>query len=154
MDRLYFEDFPPGEIVEYGDAPVTAEAIVEFARQFDPQPFHLGQEAARDSLAGELIASGWHTAAMLTRMNCDEFLGRAASQGQPGVEELDWIKPVKPGDRLRARRATLSARPSRSRPALGVVEFRFDVVNQNEEIVMTQKNAIFFLRRAAAEAAR
>ncbi len=154
MDRLYFEDFPPGEIVEYGDAPVTAEAIVEFARQFDPQPFHLGQEAARDSLAGELIASGWHTAAMLTRMNCDEFLSRAASQGEPGVEELDWIKPVKPGDRLRARRATLSSRPSRSRPALGVVEFRFDVVNQNAEIVMTQKRAIFFLRREAAEAAR
>jgi acyl dehydratase len=154
MDRLYFEDFPPGEIAEYGDAPVTAEAIVEFARQFDPQPFHLGQEAARDSLAGELIASGWHTAAMLMRMNCDEFLSRAASQGAPGVEELDWIKPVKPGDRLRARRATLSARPSRSRPALGVIEFRFDVVNQNAEIVMTQKNAIFFLRRGAAEAAR
>ena len=153
MDRLYFEDFPPGEIVEYGDMPVTAEAIEEFAREFDPQPFHLDSEAARETIAGGQIASGWHTAAMLTRMNCDEFLGRAASQGQPGVEELDWIKPVKPGDRLRARRATLSARPSRSRPALGVVEFLFEALNQNAEVVMTQKGAIFFRRRAAEETA-
>ena len=82
MDRLYFEDFSIGEIVEYGDTLVTAKAIVEFARQFDPQPFHLGEDAARDSLAGELIASGWHTAAMLMRMTCDAFLNRAAGRGR------------------------------------------------------------------------
>jgi acyl dehydratase len=152
MDRLYFEDFRPGEIVEYGDAPVTAEAIVAFARQFDPQPFHLGEEAARDSLAGGLIASGWRTAATLMRMSCDAFLNRAAAQGSPGIDKLDWLKPVRPGDRLRARRTTLSARPSRFRPAVGVVEFLFEVLNQNLEIVMTQKGAIFFLRRAAGEA--
>ncbi|MGO4869037.1 MAG: MaoC family dehydratase [Roseiarcus sp.] len=153
MDRLYFEDFSIGEIVEYGDTLVTAKAIVEFARQFDPQPFHLGEDAARDSLAGELIASGWHTAAMLMRMTCDAFLNRAAGQGSPGIEQLDWVKPVRPGDRLRARRTTLSARPSRSRPAVGVVEFLFEVLNQNSEVVMTQKGVIFFLRRAAEEAA-
>jgi acyl dehydratase len=154
MDRLYFEDFPPGEIVEYGDAPVTAEAIVEFAKAFDPQPFHLDEEAARASMAGGLIASGWHTAAMLMRMNCDGFLNRSAGQGGPGVEALDWLKPVRPGDRLRTRRTTLSARPSRSRPALGVVAFLFEVLNQNAEIVMTQKNPVFFLRRAAGETPR
>ncbi len=154
MDRLYFEDFPPGEIVEYGDTPVTAEAIVAFARQFDPQPFHLGEEAARGTLAGGLIASGWHTAAMLMRMNCDEFLNRAAAQGAPGVEELNWVKPVKPGDRLSVRRTIVSARASRSRPAIGVVEFRFEVLNQNAEIVMTQKNAALFLRRPAGGAGR
>jgi acyl dehydratase len=154
MDTLYFEDFPPGEIVEYGDMPVTAEAIVAFARQFDPQPFHLDPEAARGSLAGGLIASGWHTAAMLMRMNCDEFLARAASQGAPEVEQLNWLKPVKPGDRLSVRRTTLSARPSRSRPAVGVVAFLFEVVNQNAEIVMKQESSASFLRRAAEEAAR
>ena len=84
VTRFYFEDFPPGEIVEYGDAMVTAEEIVAFAREFDPQPFHLDEEAARDSLAGGLIASGWHTAAMLMRMNCDAFLARAASQDEAG----------------------------------------------------------------------
>ncbi len=153
MDKLYFEDFPPGEIVEYGDTPVTAEAIVEFAREFDPQPMHLDEGAAREAMMGGLIASGWHTAAMLMRMNCDAFIGRAASQGAPGVEELAWLKPVRPGDRLSARRTTLSARASRSRPAVGVVEFLFEVVNQNAEIVMTQKGAAFIARRAAAEAA-
>ncbi|MGD0562057.1 MAG: MaoC family dehydratase [Roseiarcus sp.] len=153
MDRLYFEDFAPGEIVEYGDTPVTAEAIVEFAREFDPQPFHLDAEAARESVVGGLIASGWHTAAMLMRMNCDGFLNRSASQGGPGVEELVWLKPVRPGDRLRARRTTLSARASRSRPNVGLVEFLFEVLNQNAEIVMTQKNVAFILRRAAGEAA-
>ncbi|MGO9773668.1 MAG: MaoC family dehydratase [Roseiarcus sp.] len=153
MDKLYFEDFPPGEIVEYGDMPVTAEAIEEFAREFDPQPFHLDAEAARRTIAGGQIASGWHTAAMLMRMNCDEFLGRTASQGAPGVEALDWLKPVRPGDRLRARRTTLSARASRSRPAVGVVEFLFEVVNQSSQIVMTQKGAAFIRRRATGEAA-
>jgi acyl dehydratase len=154
MDRLYFEDFAPGEIVEYGDAPVTAEAIAEFAQQFDPQPFHLDAEAARESVAGGLIASGWHTAAMLMRMSCDGFLNRSASQGGPGVDELDWLKPVRPGDRLRVRRTTLSARASRSRPAVGLVEFLFEVLNQNMEIVMTQRNTVFILRRATGEAAR
>ena len=153
MDRLYFEDFAPGEIVEYGDAPVTAEAIVEFARQFDPQPFHLDAQAGRASMMGGLIASGWHTAAMLMRMSCDAFLNRAAAQGSPGIEALDWLKPVRPGDRLRVRRTTLSARASRSRPAVGVVAFLFETLNQNLEIVMTQKGAIFFLRRAAGKAA-
>lgn len=153
MDKLYFEDFSPGEIVEYGDTPVTAEAIVEFARQFDPQPFHLDAEAARESMAGELIASGWHTAAMLMRMSCDAFLNRSASQGGPGVEELAWSKPVRPGDRLHVRRTSLSVRASRSRPAVGLVEFLFEVLNQNGDVVMTQKNSVFFLRRATEEAA-
>jgi len=154
MDKLYFEDFPPGEVVEYGDMPVTAEAIVEFARQFDPQPFHLDEEAGRGTLAGGLIASGWHVAAMAMRMSCDAFVLRSASQGSPGVEAIDWLKPVRPGDRLRVRRTTLSARPSRSRPAIGIVESRWEILNQNGDIVMTQKGSAFIRRRAAAEAGR
>ena len=152
MDRLYFEDFTPGEVLEFGDAEVTAAEIVEFASEFDPQIFHLDAEAARDTFAGGLIASGWHTASLLMRMMCDGFLNRSASQGGPGVDELEWTKPVRPGDRLRARGAILSARALSSRPTLGVVAFEFEVFNQNAELVMRQKNSIFFLRRSPGEA--
>ena len=153
MDLLYFEDFPVGEILEYGDRLVTAEEIVEFARQFDPQPFHLDEAAARGTQAGGLIASGWQTASVLMRMSCDAFVLRTASQGGPGLEELSWVKPVRPGDRLRARRTTLSARVSQSRPEIGLVGFQFEVINHDGETVMTQKNVMMIRRRAIAEAA-
>jgi acyl dehydratase len=153
MDRLHFEDFALGEVLEFGDYEMTAAEIVEFAREFDPQLFHLDAEGARDTFAGGLIASGWHTASVLMRMMCDGFLNRSTSQGGPGVEELEWTKPVRPGDRLRARRTTLSARALRSRPTLGLVAFQFEVFNQNAEIVMRQRNTIFFLRRSPGEAA-
>ena len=129
-------------------------SIVEFARQFDPQPFHLDDAAARGTQAGGLIASGWQTASLLMRMNCNAFVLRMASQGAPGLEELNWVKPVRPGDRLRARRTTLSARVSRSRPEIGLVEFRIEVLNQDGATVMTQKNVAMMGRRATAEAAR
>ena len=151
MGLLYFEDFPPGEVVEYGDLEVSAVRIKAFAEQFDPQPFHLDENAARESMAGGLIASGWHTAAMLMRMSCDHFLNRSAAQGAPGIEELNWLKPVRPGDRLHVRRTTMSVRPSASRPELGIVDFTFEVVNHKGEAAMTQKNVIMFKRRPAAE---
>jgi len=147
MGLLYFEDFPAGQVAEYGDRLVTAEEIVAFARAWDPQPFHLDEEAAKHSQAGGLIASGWHTGVMLMRMNCDEFLLRAASEGAPSAEEIKWLRPVGPGDRLSVRRIVVSARPSRSRPEIGVVEFRFEVINQHREIVMTQHNFSFLRRR-------
>jgi acyl dehydratase len=153
MDLFYFEDFPVGEVFEYGDRLVTAEEIVEFARQFDPQPFHLDDAAARGTQAGGLIASGWQTACLLMRMSCDGFVLRTASQGAPGMEELNWVRPVRPGDRLRARRTTLSARVSRSRPEIGLVGFQFEVLNQDGETVMTQKNVMMIRRRASLEAA-
>lgn len=151
MGLLYFEDFPPGEVVEYGDLEVSAVRIKAFAEQFDPQPFHLDENAARESMAGGLIASGWHTAAMLMRMNCDHFLNRSAAQGAPGIEEVNWLKPVRPGDRLHVRRTTKGARPSASRPELGLIDFVFEVVNHKGEVAMTQKNVIMFKRRPAAE---
>jgi acyl dehydratase len=154
MDLLYFEDFPPGEIVHYGDIEVSAARIKAFAEQFDPQPFHLDETAGRETVAGGLIASGWHTAAMLMRMSCDYFLNRSASQGSPGIAEVNWLKPVRPGDRLSVRRTTVGARPSASRPELGIVDFSFEVLNQLGEVTMTQKNIVLFRRRqAAAEAA-
>ena len=153
MSLLYFEDFPPGEVAEYGDIEVSAVRIKAFAEQFDPQPFHVDEVAARETFPGSLIASGWHTAAMLMRMNCDHFLNRSTSQGSPGIEEVNWLKPVHPGDRLSVRRKILEARLSASRPHLGVVRFEFEVLNQHRDVVMTQKNVLLFKRRPAADGA-
>jgi acyl dehydratase len=151
MDRLYFEDFPPGKTFEYGAREVTAEEIVEFAREFDPQPFHLDEAAARETMAGGLIASGWHSAALMMRINCDELFLRSSAQGSPGLASIDWLKPVRPGDRLSVRSTTLGARPSRSRPDVGLVEMRFELMNQNREVVLRQQGAVFFGRRPDSE---
>ena len=153
MSLLYFEDFPPGEIIQYGDIEVSAVRIKSFAEQFDPQPFHLDEAAARQTMAGGLIASGWHTAAMLMRMSCDHFLNRSASQGAPGIAEVNWLKPVRAGDRLSVRRTTVGARPSASRPELGIVDFSFEVLNQLGEVTMTQKNVLLIRRRPQPEGA-
>ena len=153
MSLLYYEDFPPGEVVQYGDIEVSAIRIKAFAEQFDPQPFHLDEAAARQTMAGGLIASGWHTASMLMRMNCDHFLNKSASQGSPGIAEVNWLKPVRAGDRLSVRRTTVSARPSASRPELGIVDFAFEVLNQLGEVTMTQKNVMMIRRRPTAEGA-
>ena len=111
-DALYFEDFPLGEVVEYGRVDVSVDEILAFAREFDPQPFHTNEEAARAATGG-LIASGWHTSALLLRMNCEAFLARAAIVEEAGVEEVRWQLPVRPGERLHVRRQTLACRPPR-----------------------------------------
>jgi acyl dehydratase len=147
MEKLYFEDFPIGQVRDYGDFEVNAIRIKAFAEQFDPQPFHLDERAARETMAGGLIASGWHTAVMLHRMNYDGFLKRMASQGGLGVEEIKWVKPVRPGDRLSARYTVAAARPSKSRPTLGIVEFAFEALNQNREVVMTERLIALLERR-------
>ncbi len=144
--KLTFEDFRAGEIVEYGDVEVSAEDIIEFACEFDPQPFHLDDAAAR-TVAGGLIASGWHTSALLLRMNCDAFLSHADAVNDVGIEEIKWKLPVRPGDRLRVRRHTLEARPSELQAELGEVEFLFEVVRQDGAIVMTQRSVAALRRR-------
>jgi acyl dehydratase len=153
MEKLYFEDFPVGQVSDYGDFEVNAMRIKAFAEQFDPQPFHLDEEAARETMAGGLIASGWHTAVMLHRMNYDGFLHRMASQGGLGVEEVKWVKPVRPGDRLSARCIVAAARPSKSRPTLGIVEFAFEAFNQSREVVMTERLIALLERRPKATGA-
>ena len=145
-EALTFEDFPPGEVVEYGGLDVSADDIVAFAREFDPQPFHVDEEAARAATGG-LIASGWHTCALLLRMNCEAFLMRAAILGEPGVEEVRWERPVRPGDRLNVRRCTLAARPHRR---TGEVEFLYEVVNQDGHVAMTQRSRLAVKRRGVA----
>ena len=148
--QLFFEDFPVGEVVEYGGLVVTAEAIVAFARQFDPQPFHVNAEAAIAATGG-LIASGWHTAALLLKMNCDEFLTRAEVAEEKGVEEVRWARPVRPGDRLHVRRRTLSARRSGPGERAGDLEFLFEVVNQDGAVAMTQQSILKLKRRQGAD---
>ncbi|MBL8590968.1 MAG: dehydratase [Methylobacteriaceae bacterium] len=149
MPRWSFEDIKPGEVATYGDRLVTAGEIVDFARQWDPQPFHLDEAAGRASILGGLTASGWHSACLLMRINCDAWIEDSTSLGGPGIEEMAWLKPVRPGDRLSVRRTVLEARPSASRPGAGIGRFLFEVMNQRGEIVMTQRNAILFARRDA-----
>jgi acyl dehydratase len=152
MPRLYFEDFLPGETLEYGAYPVTKQAILIFARQFDPQPFHLDEDAARASLLGGLAASGWHTAAMVMRINCDAFLNDSASTGGAGIKEVRWLKPVRPGDILSVRRTTIAVRNSASRPLMGLVEMICDVRNQNQDSVMSQQMTLLLERRNRPQA--
>ena len=148
--RFYWEDFPIHQTREFGHYLVTRQAVLDFARQFDPQPFHLDEAAAEQSLFGKLAASGWHTCAMAMRMICDEYLLDSASLGSPGIERLAWPNPVFPGDTLRMRSTVVAARVLASRTAVGLVRTRSEVLNQREEIVLTMEGAGFFGRRHAA----
>jgi acyl dehydratase len=139
LKERYFEDYTVGEVHEFGDYLITREEIVEFASKYDPQSFHLDEEAARKSIYGGLIASGWMTAGVLMRMLVDHFISPLSSMGSPGIDELRWIKPVRPGDRLRTRVEIVAARRSRSKPDRGVINFHQQVFNQNGEVVLSMR---------------
>jgi len=139
VEDRYFEDYVPGAVFEYGEIPVTKDEIVEFARRFDPQYIHVDPERALQGPFGGLIASGWHTAAMMMRLIVDNFLPTRASLGSPGIDELRWLKPVRPGDVLSIRLSVLEATRSRSRPDRGVVRTLCEVLNQDREVVMSLK---------------
>jgi acyl dehydratase len=149
MPSLHFEDFTPGSVTSYGDVTVEREPMVAFAREFDAQPMHIDDAAARHSMVGELIASGWYTAALNMRMMADDFVLDTASMGGPGVSELKWMKPVKAGDTLRGRRHVLDRRPSLSKPDRGFVNFRTQLFNQRDEQVFEQTNLIMIGRRGS-----
>ena len=148
----YFEDIVPGAVDEFGSIEVTAEEIVAFARKFDPQPFHLDEEAAKASLFGGLAASGWHTASLMMRMLVDNVLWPESSLGSPGVDELRWMKPVRPGDRLSVRMTILETTRSRSKPDRGVVRSLVAVLNQERAVVMRVPTMVLSRCRAAAVA--
>jgi acyl dehydratase len=150
MDLMFFEDVALGEVPLFGNYEVTKEEIFEFATQFDPQPFHLDEEAAKKTLLGGLSASGWHTAAISMRLLYDSFLVHAASMGAPGVDELKWLKPVRPGDRLSLRANVLEKKESQSRPDLGIIQAQSDVINQNGELMMTLRAPLMLRRRGTA----
>jgi len=145
-----FDDIRPGTTSEFGSFKVEEADIVDFARKFDPQSFHLDHEAARKSLFGGLAASGWHTAAMMMRMLVDHTLSPETSLGSPGVDELRWLRPVRPGDVLSVRMTILETTPSRSKPDRGVVRSLVEVLNQDRDVVMTVKTMVMVRRRPAA----
>ena len=147
MSKLYFEDFQVGHVAEYGDKLVTADEIKEFASEFDPQPMHLDEEAARNTLVGGLCASGWHTTGMMMRIVADGFLLNSSSMGAPGVDEIRWLAPVRPNDRLRVRATVLETREPKSRPDFGFVRMHYDVLNGDDAVVMTLTGSMMFGRR-------
>ena len=137
--------------IDLGAMTVSADDIIAFAREFDPQPFHLDEEAGRNSMLGGLSASGWHTTSMLMRLLCDGFLLDSTSQGAPGVDFVKWRKPVLAGDRLSGRSTVLDARLSQSRPGIGLVALHTQLTNQRGETVCELQNTGMFATRAAAE---
>jgi acyl dehydratase len=145
--ELWWEDFKVGEVIEMGRHTFTEAEIIAFARQFDPQPFHTDPAAARHSIYGGLIASGWQTCAIGMRLMCETYINRAVSMGSPGVDNVRWLKPVRPGDTLTYRRQALEARPSRSRPDAGLVKSHWEAVNQDGEVVLTMEGWGMFGRR-------
>jgi acyl dehydratase len=146
----YFEDFTPGTVFRLGSRRVDADEIVHFASRFDPQPFHLDEQAAQASPFGGLIASGWHTAAIYMRLYVDAVLADAASEGSPGVEELRWRHPVRPGDVLSGTFTVEDAQPSARNPRRGTVHFRGEAVNQDGVVVLTMRGRGYFSRRHGA----
>lgn len=149
--KLYWEDFAVGQTIELGEREVSRDEIVEFAQQYDPQAFHVDEAAAEASLYGGLIASGWHTCAMVMRMMCDGYLLRSASLGSPGIDSIRWLRPVRPGDVLRAQMIVLEARPSASKPDRGILKSDWKVFNQHDELVMTMQGLGMFRRRSAEQ---
>lgn len=147
MEKRYFEDFVVGESIEFGSRTLTEEEIIAFAKQFDPQPFHVDPEKAASSYYGGLIASGWHTVSIYMRLLVDGLLQDTQSLGSPGVDELRWLKPVRPGDTLQARYTVLEALPSKSRPTVGIIRSKGEMVNQHGEVVLTVVAANFFARQ-------
>jgi len=143
----YWEDIKQGEVVELGSHTMDKERMVAFAREFDPQPFHTDEKAAEASMWGGLIASGWLTGSTLMRLFCDGFLKNTASLGSPGIDELRWLKPVRPGDTLTARLTLTETKASRSKPDRGIVRSVMELFNQHGEVVMTTTGVNFFRRR-------
>ena len=152
VGERYFEDYVPGSVHAFGTIAVPQSEMVAFAREFDPQSFHVDPDAARSGPFGGLIASGWHTASVMMRLFADNYLSRVASLGSPGVDELRWVRPVRPGDSLGIRVTVLEAHRSRSKPDRGIVRSLIEVTNQRDEVVMSMKALNLFLCRHAAPA--
>jgi acyl dehydratase len=149
MPPRYFEDFEQlvGHTIELGSHEFTSDSIIAFATEYDPQPMHVDPERARSSIYGGLIASGWHTAVTYMRLLVDGIVNGTESLGSPGLDNLRWLRPVRPGDTLRARFTIVDARSSRSRPDRGIVRSRGEMLNQEGEVVMDVEAVNFFGRR-------
>jgi acyl dehydratase len=148
----YFEDYLPGAVHEFGSITIEEAEIIDFGKKFDPQPFHTDPEAAKQTAFGGLIASGWHTAGLAMRLLVDHYVSAVASLGSPGVDELRWRKPVRPGDTLSCRVTVLESRLSRSKPGQGTIRSYVEVLNQHGEVVMTWKGIGMVRCRTRTEA--
>ena len=151
IESRCFEDYVSGEVHEFGSINVDEAGIIAFARCYDPQPFHTDPDAAKESIYGGLIASGWHTGCLMMRLLVDHYLSRAANLGSPGIDELRWPKPVRPGDTLSVRVTILEAKRSRSKPDRGIIHSYIEVLNQKSEVVMTMKLVNFVRCRAESD---
>ena len=145
--KYYFEDMAVGATVDLGERSVSEEEILRFAREFDPQPFHIDREAARKSIFGGIIASGWHTCSITMRLLVDGLLSNSSSLGSPGIEQIRWVKPVRPGDTLHAVLTVQEVRMSQSKPDRGTARLHIDVTNQAGELVMWMESFGMFATR-------
>ena len=138
MPSYAFEDMTVGQIFDFeGSYKISRDEIIEFARKYDPQPFHVDESAASKTMYGGLIASGWHTSAIAMRLMCDGFMNKSTGIGSPGVDEIRWVRPVRPDDELTAYMEILEVTPSRSKPDRGSIKQKVIVTNQKDEVVMT-----------------
>lgn len=137
MNVSYFEDIKVGDLSEFGAKEVTREEILSFAEKYDPQAFHLDETAAKESIYGDIIASGWHTGSMLMRMMVDHMVNERAGLGSPGFDNLRWIRPVRPGDTLRVTSEVTDTIRSKSRPDMGIVKSKVSMFNQKDEAVLS-----------------
>ena len=147
--RYYFEDFTIGRVFDSGTRQLSEQDILSFAREYDPQYFHTDPEAAKQSIFGGLIASGWQTVGVCMRLMCDSYLLESSSMGSPGVDEVRWVKPVYPGDTLRMRATVIAAKPSSSKPDRGIATMRCNIYNQKDELVMHMQGMQMMQRRPA-----
>jgi acyl dehydratase len=148
MFKIFYDDIKVGDTEEFGSKTVSKEEIIDYASQYDPQPFHLDEDLAKHSVFGSLCASGWHTAAMTMRMMVDNMMGSGfAGMGSPGLDKLEWKKPVFPGDTLKVKTVILEKRESKSRPNIGLMKSQSEVLNQKDEVVMRMVSNIMVLKR-------
>ncbi|HXZ22430.1 MAG TPA: MaoC family dehydratase [Pseudolabrys sp.] len=147
MSKLHWEDFTPGTVAVYGPRLVTREEIVAFAAEFDPQPMHLDEAAASATLLGGLAASGWHSCCILMRMIADSFVNKTSSMGAPGVEEVRWLKPLRPGMKVRVRTTVLETRLSNSRPDVGFVRCLAEMIDEHDDVITSFTSPLMLRRR-------
>ncbi|MBX6329188.1 MAG: MaoC family dehydratase [Pseudolabrys sp.] len=149
MPKRHWEDFEPGAVTVYGPRLVTREEIIAFAAEFDPQPMHLDEAAGQATLLGGLAASGWHSCCLLMRMIADGFVNQTSSMGAPGVDEIRWLAPLRPGTRVWVRTTVLETRASKSRPEVGFVRCRFEMIDERDTVLTSLVSPLMLERRAA-----
>ena len=146
--RYYWEDFPAGRTFAHGRRTLSQSEIIDFARQWDPQRFHVDPQAAKQTPFGGIVASGWHTGCLMMRMMCDAYLNESSCIGSPGIDEWRFVRPVRPDDALRFRATVLETRPSASKPDRGIVKFRWELVTQRDELAVSMVGTQLYLRRS------